>query len=754
MSRSPFTRISAEGLNERLIVIIAITWIAVIALSLAWNRHQAGKSSVSFAKAQARASYEKDLVYRRWSALHGGVYVPATEATPPNPYLAHLPDRDLVTTGGRQLTLVNPAYMTRQVHDLGREQYGIQGHITSDRPLNPDNRADPWETEALKSFVTGTEEIVSMQTTEGKPYLRLMRPLVTEKSCLKCHAAQGYTEGDIRGGISVTVPFSTYAETAGEQRMVLLFAHLLIGGLGLLGLWKGNTILRSSQAALSKSDERHVRILQTAMDGFWVIDSQGRIVEVNQTYCRMTGYSARELLTMKVSELEAVTGDSANGMQKIETRDEGRFESRHRRKDGTTFDVEISIQDKSATDGQSVAFLRDITERINAEREKKNLQLQLQHAQKLEAIGTLAGGIAHDFNNILGAILGYAEMARDDCPAESMLEHDIDQVIQAANRAKDLVKQILAFSRQAKTEIIPLQPGIMVTETLNLLRSSLPATIAIAQDIDRDAGPILADPTQIHQILMNLCTNSFHAMEDMGGTLFVSVKSVAFLREDLVNVPDIQPGPFVQLTIKDTGSGFPPEIRDRIFDPYFTTKEAGKGTGMGLAIVHGIVKSYGGFITCDSQLGQGTIFRINLPIAEEQDLPDVQPLEPIQLGTERILFIDDEEFLIDMSRNMLERLGYKVTVRTSSLEALHTFRNQPEMFDLVITDQTMPGMTGIDLARRMMQIRPKVPIILCTGYSPLISEEKAKAMGIKGFALKPLSKSSISAIIREVLDAE
>lgn len=253
---------------------------------------------------------------------------------------------------------------------------------------------------------------------------------------------------------------------------------------------------------------------------------------------------------------------------------------------------------------------------------------------------------------------------------------------------------------------------------------------------------------------MNLCTNSFHAMEDMGGTLFVSVKSVAFLREDLVNVPDIQPGPFVQLTIKDTGSGFPPEIRDRIFDPYFTTKEAGKGTGMGLAIVHGIVKSYGGFITCDSQLGQGTIFRINLPIAEEQDLPDVQPLEPIQLGTERILFIDDEEFLIDMSRNMLERLGYKVTVRTSSLEALHTFRNQPEMFDLVITDQTMPGMTGIDLARRMMQIRPKVPIILCTGYSPLISEEKAKAMGIKGFALKPLSKSSISAIIREVLDAE
>jgi PAS domain S-box-containing protein len=742
--------------KERLLPIIAVAWIAVITLSLAWNWHQVGKSAVSFAEAEARAAYDKDLVYRRWSALQGGVYVPITEATPPNPYLAHIPDRDIVTGDGKRLTLVNPAYMTRQVHDLGREKYGVQGHITSLKPLNPGNRADPWETEALLSFAAGGTERISLETLGGQPTLRLMRPLVTEKPCLKCHAAQGYQEGEIRGGISVTVPFAAYAAAAREQRLVLLLAHLLIGGLGLLGLWKGNTVLRSSQDALSKSEERHRSILRTAMDGFWLVDVRGRIVEVNETLCRMTGYSAEELLTMHVSDLEATktADDFARHLEKVMTRGDNRFETKHQRKDGTVFDVEISVQYRPAAGGsdQFVAFLRDIGDQKRAEQERKTLQAQLQHAQKMEAIGTLAGGIAHDFNNILGAILGYAEMARDDCPDESLIAHDLDQVIRAGNRARDLVTQILAFSRQAEAEQVPLQPGAMVNETLKLLRSSLPTTIAIVQDIDMDAGLILADPTQIHQILMNLCTNAFHAMEETGGTLSIAVARKTLSGDDLATFPNIRPGDFVQLTIGDSGAGIPPEIRGRIFDPYFTTKETGKGTGMGLAIVHGIVESYGGFITCDSRVGGGTIFKINLPVVEQQDLPEARPHDSISLGTERILFIDDEEFLVEMNRNMLERLGYKVTVRTSSLEALNTFKNHPDDFDLVITDQTMPGMTGIDLARRMMQIRPKVPIILCTGYSSLISEEKAKALGIKGFALKPLSKSSISKIIREVLD--
>ncbi len=401
-----------------------------------------------------------------------------------------------------------------------------------------------------------------------------------------------------------------------------------------------------------------------------------------------------------------------------------------------------------------LGMYEDITDRKQAEEEREKLQVQLQQAQKMEAIGTLAGGIAHDFNNILGAILGYAEMVQEDSPPGSIVRKDIDQVVKASYRAKDLVKQILAFSRQDKTDQIPLQPGIIIKEALKMLRSSLPATIDIRQDIDPEAGLILADPTHIHQVMVNLCTNAFHAMEETGGTLTISLKMKTLSQNDLANEPRVQPGNFVQLSISDTGPGIAPEIQAKMFDPYFTTKEVGKGTGMGLAIIHGIAKSYKGFVTCQSQLGEGTVFQVYLPIIVDPSLHEIKtaPLDLTQLGNERILFIDDEEILAEMGQAMLERLGYRVTVRRNSIEALNTFQNQPDKFDLVITDQTMPGMTGSDLARRMLQIRPGIPIILCTGYSTLVSEEKAKGVGIKGFAMKPLAKKDIAALIREVLD--
>jgi signal transduction histidine kinase/ActR/RegA family two-component response regulator len=409
----------------------------------------------------------------------------------------------------------------------------------------------------------------------------------------------------------------------------------------------------------------------------------------------------------------------------------------------------LSARLRSKTDS-----LKQANEQLTQEQKNRTrLEQELMQAQKMEAIGTLAGGIAHDFNNILGAILGYADLALEDCPPGSQVARDLEEVIQAGNRARDLVKQILAFSRQAETDKIPLQPSIIVKEIIKLLRSSLPTTIDIQQNIVQDTGLILADPTQIHQILMNLCTNAYHAMEETGGILSISIKMKVLSQEDLVSVPHVQPGNFVHLSVKDSGEGITPEIQEKIFDPYFTTKKTGKGTGMGLAIVHGIVKSCGGYITCRSRIGEGTVFDIFLPSIEEHAVPETRPFELIPVGTERILFIDDESMLATMGQAMLERLGYSVTVQTSSLEALSTFKNQPNAFDLVITDQTMPGMTGADLAREMLQIRPNLPIILCTGYSNLISEEKAKSLGIKGFALKPLARKDIAGIIRKVLDA-
>ena len=386
--------------------------------------------------------------------------------------------------------------------------------------------------------------------------------------------------------------------------------------------------------------------------------------------------------------------------------------------------------------------------------QQKKLEEEIFQAHKMEAIGTLAGGIAHDFNNILAVILGYADIAKDDLPPDSIVVESLDRISIAGVRAKDLVAQILAFSRKNEEELIPIKPEPIIKEALKLLRASIPSTIEFFVNIIPNTGVILADHTQIHQILMNLCTNAYHAMEEKGGKLTVELKNTFFELDDTRKPQQLDVGKYVELVVSDTGSGISPAIIKNIFDPYFTTKKSGKGTGMGLSIVHGIITGCGGAIAVNSQLGTGTTFHVYFPVFDKEKVVAESLIsKDIPKGKERILFVDDEDMIADMGKNMLERIGYKVTVRKSSLEALQKFQNQPDQFDLVITDQTMPEMTGSDLAKRMMQIRPDIPIILCTGYSTIISEEKAKAMGIKEFALKPLVIQDIAKLIRKVLDA-
>ena len=397
-------------------------------------------------------------------------------------------------------------------------------------------------------------------------------------------------------------------------------------------------------------------------------------------------------------------------------------------------------------------IVHDITQIKQAEEERKILHAQLIQAQKMEAIGTLAGGIAHDFNNILAAIQGYTEMARESCPPGSSIATDLQHVLEASRRATTLVKQILAFSRQADGKRILLRPVHIVQEVTRLLRPSLPSTIDIHQNIKPMASLISADPTQIHQVLMNLCTNAFHAMEERGGTLEISLRECILDASDLQQHHDIKPGKFVLLSVADTGTGIPEQIRSKIFEPYFTTKEIGKGTGMGLAIVHGIVNSNGGFITCDSQLNQGTVFSVFLPASKPQTLEEPSADQAALTGQEHILFVDDEEMLAELGRVMLERLGYQVTVKTNSTEALAAFAEAPNSFDVIITDQTMPGLTGITMAERILQIRPDIPVILCTGHSSLLHEEQVKATGIRKFVMKPISRKEIASLLREILD--
>jgi len=398
-----------------------------------------------------------------------------------------------------------------------------------------------------------------------------------------------------------------------------------------------------------------------------------------------------------------------------------------------------------------IGFALDVTDLEQAEAEKRKLEARLQRGQKMETIGTLAGGIAHDFNNILATIMGFTEISLYNLAKDTTLYNNLQQVLQAGWRAKDLIKQILTFSRPSSLKREPVEVKLIVNEALKLLRASLPSTIKIHRDIQSDAL-VLADPTQIHQILMNLCANAGHAMRDTGGVLKVKLVNVELDADFMADHPDMQPGTAINLTISDTGCGMPAQVLDRIFDPFFTTKETGEGTGMGLSVVHGIVRAINGAITAYSEPGQGSTFKVYLPVIEKRLEPQLSDVEAVPTGNERILFIDDEPALAEIGKQTLETLGYDVTTRTSSIEALELFKTGPDRFDLVITDMTMPNMTGDILAGELMRIRPEILVILCTGYSARVNEQQALAMGIRAFVWKPVMTREIATTVREVLD--
>ncbi|AGF77574.1 histidine kinase [Desulfocapsa sulfexigens DSM 10523] len=394
-----------------------------------------------------------------------------------------------------------------------------------------------------------------------------------------------------------------------------------------------------------------------------------------------------------------------------------------------------------------------IVQRHNIE-QRRTLEAQLRQTQKMEAIGTLAGGIAHDFNNILTAIIGYTEITIGDLAPDSRAASDLQQVLNAGNRAKELVKQILSFSRQAEQELQPLRPQLLVKEALKLLRSSIPSTIEVKENIDPECGAVLADPTQIHQIIMNLCTNAYHAMRETGGVLGVSVTPVELGSDDLTTKMHLTAGIYVKFEVSDTGCGMDKMVLEKIFDPYYTTKGKKEGTGLGLSVVHGIVKSLHGDITVYSSLGEGTTFRVYIPMVDTEAKKVLQAAITRQLpsGDEHVLIVDDDEAIVKMEEQMLKSFGYQVSAFNRCEEALNEFRSHPNAFDLIITDMTMPGITGLQLTREVLALRSDMPVILCTGFSELINEKKAKDAGICQYLMKPLLKKDLAIAVREVLD--
>jgi len=522
----------------------------------------------------------------------------------------------------------------------------------------------------------------------------------------------------------------------------------------------GTVVVFKDISERKQAKEEHLRLataIEQANESVVITNAKGIIQYVNPAFERISGYSRNEVIGKHPRFLKSDLHDPAFYRTLRDTVSRGEvWKGRitYRNKNGSPFDLETSISPVRNSSGaiiDHVAVQRDVTHEARLER-------QLRQAQKMEAIGTLAGGIAHDFNNILAAVLGYTELAMDEATTAGPMRRHLEQVFKAGERAKSLVKQILTFSRQTEQERKPVGVSHIVKEALKLLRASLPSTIEIEQNIAvvPQGDLVLADPTQIHQVLMNLCTNAAHAMREKGGILHVELANAQLDPDTSLTAlhQGIHEGPYLRLTVNDTGHGMDREIMERIFDPFFTTKSAGEGTGMGLAVVHGIVKSHGGLITVNSKPGEGTTFDVYLPKIETDETEKTDHLADAALigGDELILFVDDEEALADMAQERLNRLGYTVSIMTDSMAALELFRAHPDAFDLVMTDQTMPHLTGVQLATELLKIRPDIPIILCTGFSEIITAEKAKALGIREFLLKPLITRDVARAIRQVLD--
>ena len=517
----------------------------------------------------------------------------------------------------------------------------------------------------------------------------------------------------------------------------------------------------TSYNKLMESEARFRKSFDYAASGIALLDLNGYYMDVNEFFLNMLGYSEHELFGNTIFEIchpEDAEIVSVSLQQLIEGEIEfASYEQRFLHRDGHTCWSLVSTSLLHDSEGSPLHFIslyQDLTDKKMTEKENEKLGARLQQAQKLEAIGTLAGGIAHDFNNILSGIMGYAQLGMLENDRDSNTYRWLQGVQEAGDRASELVKQILTFSRQGKQERAPIQIHLIIKEALKLLRATLPLDIDIQERISNASDVVLADSTQIHQLVMNLCTNAYHSMLDKGGTLEVILEPENLSSSRMTEQFDLQPGPYLKLTISDTGCGMNDATLNKIFDPYFTTKKADKGTGLGLSVVHGIVESHGGAISVQSQPGKGTRFEVLFPQIPVDKKTDNRGPESIPTGTESILFVDDEEAVAETGKSILERLGYRVEAHTNPQKALDKFSHHGHDFDLVITDMSMPHLSGEELSQRLMEIRPDIPILLCTGYSDKLNAENAYAIGITKFLIKPLEMGKLANIIREVLDED
>ncbi len=749
----------STGNIPRITIFLVLVWSFAVSGSLVLNGRQTNAAVEELARAEARGVFNKDLAYRRWTAQQGGVYVPITPATPPNPYLDRIEERDITTPSGRQLTLVNPAYMTRQVHELSLTQYGLRGHITSLRPIRPENAPDDWEKGALESFDVGAEEYSEFSVMEGELHLRLMRPMFIEEGCLKCHSSDGFEVGDIRGGMSIAVPMEPYEQVAWEQRKITVLAHAGFWLLGCVGLGIGGGLVRRrerdrqrAETAQTRSESMYQDLFDSAPMPYFIVGIDGRVQASNEAAWEFTGYGQDELSGMPIEDLYDPSSlptarqlfEDYKGGAKIVNQ-----EMTYRTRDGREMIGLLSvapIEDDTGQVQRSRSVVLDITEH-------KKLQGELHVARRLEAIGRLAGGVAHDFNNLLTVIMTCTEFLERRLSEQGAQTIEVRTISKAADKAAQLTSQLLAFSRRHTQNLEVLAFNEIVADLQELLGRVLNENIDLNVSVEEDIWHVRADRSQMEQIVMNLAMNARDAMPE-GGTLRIEVANVE-LDDEFPQLQDgVTPGQYVMVCVADDGEGMDAQTRSKVFEPFFTTKEMGKGTGLGLATVYGIIKQSGGHVCVYSEPSQGTTFKIYLPVVEEALTRNArQPASDKGLeGSESILLVEDDAAVRESVHRTLTAAGYEVTGLDSGAEALEICGRRSSAFQLLLTDVVMPGLNGVELATKVEAMAPGTRIVFMSGYSETASAERGALPSGTRLLSKPFSSNTLLRMIREALD--
>ena len=737
-------RFLAKQGQSGLLLTLSGTWTLLVGGILAVVLIFSIQEDREVALSRAIDSYHKDLAVRRWASERGGVYVPRDELTPPNPYLTHLPERDITTPSGKQLTLVNPAYMTRMIHEVGADEFGLRGHITSLRPIRAENAPDPWERKALEAFERGARQYSEVLSEKGQPILRFMGVFLVETSCLPCHAHQNYRSGDVRGGISVTVPVGSGTTPIGLTHrgisVLAVIAFWLMGGAGIL-----ISVRRLARSAAEQSrvlaevedSTRRFRQLFESSPAPMLIHQGGRFIQANPAAARLLEAETPEhLLGREVLDIIHPEFKTAVTRRIQAAYRDGvptpPVEETFLTLQGHAVGVELLTVPLDLPGGPAIlVFPQDLTERRRAEADRIKLETEIQHAHKLDSLGSLAGGIAHDMNNVLAAVLGMATLLQASHGDDAPLVKSLKIMETAAGRGRDLVKGLTDFARKELQEARLLDLNALLQGELDLLVRTSRQRFVFDVQLEPDLPLITGEPSTLGSAFMNLCVNAFDAMPQ-GGTL---------------RIQTCREGDLVKLTVTDTGHGIPAEVLPRVTEPFFTTKPPGRGTGLGLAMVYGTVKAHQGTLAIQSEVGRGTTISLTFPAASAETSGDTLPTRldsPPGLPL-RILLVDDDELLLNVLPPMLQKLEHQVETASSGLEALRRLQAGLAV-DLVILDHHMPGLSGAETLPRILQLRPSIHILVVTGFldselSTLLADFPLVVTLKKPFTLEELLKA-------------